>query len=116
MMEALRRDWSAEFDDQPYTLGGRIDTSISCAQDAFVERSRKTSVWSARVGAAKFELTLEDDDSVNLAFLGHAERPPTSTLLSAPAEAMARATFDAVISYLNERLRDPEWRAHLIPN
>jgi len=114
ILEALRQDWNAKLDDQPYSPRTLPRYGVSCTRDKTI--TEKVLNWAGRVGTANFVLQVTDNDSVNLVFLGHAGRPPTNTLLSAPAEAMARATFDALIGYLNERLRDPEWRAHLIPN
>jgi hypothetical protein len=114
IVQALQRDWNANFDKEPVTRDKGGHFGVTCARDnsGIVTSLQKT--WYGTIGAADVALSFFEDGRVSLMLLGRTLAGDQHDDFSRAADAVARSTFEAVGQYLNDRLREPEWQAQLI--
>jgi hypothetical protein len=112
IIQALRRDWTADFRENPVLRDRDGHTGVTCLRDKSGLISVFEEIWYGTIGRADIALTSFEDGRVALTFLG--DKDDQKKDFSPAKNAMARSTFEAIGQYLDDRLREPEWQAQLI--
>jgi hypothetical protein len=115
IISELRNHWSAVLDDEPFHRPNNMIVHRPCVEFSDRAHGLGTRTWFGHVGYAEIALTMSGNTNLSLTLMGHAGEA-NGKPLSPAHDALARATFDALRSYLNERLQSAEWQAHLLRN
>jgi hypothetical protein len=114
IIQALQRDWNADFEQQPLSRDNDAHVGVTCARDNTGMISGFEKTWYETVGAADVALSFYEDGRVSLTLLERTRVDGQSDDFSRARNALARPSFEAIGQYLNDRLREPEWQAQLI--
>jgi hypothetical protein len=112
IIQALQRDWDADFGKDPLLRDKDIHIGVTCLRDKTGQISGFETIWFGTIGRASIALSFYEDGRVSLTFLG--DKDDRNKDFSRAKNALAQSTFEAVGQYLNDRLREPEWQAQLI--